>query len=639
MWKRFQGHGREKEKQIGNPVLVETTYDEDQLRHMANVSDAAQNANYQPYASGGASGYPPQTNNTLSAPRASRNHRASDAPTVSSIYSQPSPGLGYDYNPTAGPPSGLVDVSPPSSPEPERYHRNQDPPRRFRSMRDVSPVDESRGKRAPSGGASNIPVLRKVPSIIRDKESQSTQKFWGGKVAPNSKVRWDEYSGEPAPEGKAAQVNPANYVKGSLPPGAERRPMGYQVSVSSGPQEQTKKNANSFSERASRFGTKSPSPVDTTLPKPREPWKGASGRVEIVAPLKNQPTKEPFQYARKNAPDAGVKSASGGTKNKAGVSLSVPTTVKRVPVAADTTPVAEEDTEADMHEDPIKPVVPLKVGRNSPPRSLASPVSPNHPGITQQKNPYVYPSPITPTNAQHPANEYHGSKQGPLQPHSTPPNTKVVRKSIEGTPGSTSSKDNGLASRFSWTTYNTSTTYQQSPPPSPPPPIPTSAQELASSILNRRRPVQASDKLPTRKPITSSTARPRTMTSDPPSPRPLSTFSTNTQKALPRPPTEISAADHVDILEAQLDDLRLRRSNVNRLLQDLNAQAPSNPLVTDFRRMRIVERRKKDFEDELAEIRREEHDVGLRLHRAWKKREREDPNGTESAIWIRRVTR
>lgn len=50
MWKRLQGHVREKEKQIGNPVLLETTYDEDQLRHIPNVADA-QNANYQPNAS------------------------------------------------------------------------------------------------------------------------------------------------------------------------------------------------------------------------------------------------------------------------------------------------------------------------------------------------------------------------------------------------------------------------------------------------------------------------------------------------------------------------------------------------------------------------------------------------------------
>jgi hypothetical protein len=30
--------------------------------------------------------------------------------------------------------------------------------------------------------------------------------------------------------------------------------------------------------------------------------------------------------------------------------------------------------------------------------------------------------------------------------------------------------------------------------------------------------------------------------------------------------------------------------------------------------------------------------VGLKLHRAWKKREREDPNSNGSALWVRRVT-
>lgn len=48
MWKRFQGQGREgaKHAQIGNPVLLETTYDEDQLRRNPNVADV-QNTYYQ----------------------------------------------------------------------------------------------------------------------------------------------------------------------------------------------------------------------------------------------------------------------------------------------------------------------------------------------------------------------------------------------------------------------------------------------------------------------------------------------------------------------------------------------------------------------------------------------------------------
>ena len=41
MWKRFQGHGREREKpaQIGHPVLLETTYDEEQLMRNPTVAD------------------------------------------------------------------------------------------------------------------------------------------------------------------------------------------------------------------------------------------------------------------------------------------------------------------------------------------------------------------------------------------------------------------------------------------------------------------------------------------------------------------------------------------------------------------------------------------------------------------------
>jgi hypothetical protein len=114
-------------------------------------------------------------------------------------------------------------------------------------------------------------------------------------------------------------------------------------------------------------------------------------------------------------------------------------------------------------------------------------------------------------------------------------------------------------------------------------------------------------------------------------------YSTSTSKALPLPPSSLTAADHIAVLESALEDLRIRRSNVYRLLSDLNNAAPPNPLVTPFKVMRVVEQRKRGFEDELSEIKREEYEVGMKLHRAWKKREREDPN-VGSAIWVRRVT-
>jgi hypothetical protein len=124
----------------------------------------------------------------------------------------------------------------------------------------------------------------------------------------------------------------------------------------------------------------------------------------------------------------------------------------------------------------------------------------------------------------------------------------------------------------------------------------------------------------------------------PSSPYATSTFSNSSKKALPHPPSSLSAIDHIAYLESQQEDLRIRRNNVYRLLKDLNNAAPTNPLLTDFKKARVAEERKKAFQEELDEIRAEEHDIGLKLHRAWKKREREDPNSNGSALWVRRVT-
>ncbi|KAF1978317.1 hypothetical protein BU23DRAFT_577232 [Bimuria novae-zelandiae CBS 107.79] len=629
MWKRLQGHVRDghfrdKDRQIGSPVLVETTYDEDQLRHMANVAQA-QNASYQPHASSA-----PQPYADLHPPQYGQQYRASEVPTVSSVYSQPSPELRYGYHRPSG--DQHFDISPPSSPEPDQYQQeNPSQPRRFRSMRDVSPVDENRGKAAHSPpGGSHIPVMRKAPPGLRDQDSTTaTQKFWGGKVAPNSKVLWDEYSGEPTSSnaGKAARVTPGSFQKEASPPSARLRETGYDVSVTA-----NSRRKQTLAERANRYGPK-PAPVDT---RPREPWSRAIGRAEIVKPFKDQPSDKPLNVRKADNQRAGgvEKTAPNSLRTGAG----------RVSERADTTPVADTPVAHNTHEEPIKPVVPLKVARTSPSREFSFPTSPEHPLAS---NPYTY-SPITPTNNRPagPTNTDVRAKAEPAQPRPTTPTTKGLQKPSESTPGSTGGKDNGATSRFSWTTYSSSTTYQHSPPPSPPPPLPVSRVpaepvSAASAILSRKRPTQVPDRVPARKPIGSSaasTAR-NTMISDGlPSPRPDSTFSTSTNKDLPRPPTELAAADHIEVLESQMEDLKVRRTNVYKLLNDLNNMAPPNPMITDFKRMRLVDQRKKDFENELAEIKREEHDVGLKLHRAWRKRENADP-AMQSTLWVRRVTR
>jgi hypothetical protein len=507
-------------------------------------------------------------------------------------------------------------------------------------MRDVSPMDENRKELGgePRAG-SHIPVLKRAPPTVQTAELQSgpQQKFWDGKLAPNSKVKWDEYSGEPNSAGKAASVTPASYAKGA--PSADPRPMGYQVSVT-GPE---KSRNISFGERVGRFGTK-PSP-----PPPVEPWARATGRSEIAPPLKYQPATTPLQIPRKTI--------SPSTDQDRSNALAA--AIDRAPRLADTQPVTTETRNFDMHNDFIKPIVPLKVEKTSPRSGLNSPTSPVNKGLGITT--FAYPSPITPTNRsqrnESPVTIVNQPIEQTLHPAfrtATPPYHVGESKQSEETPEKDKQEP---ASRFSWTTYNSATTYQHSPPPSPPPPLPTTITprqrvvtepaSAASSILSRRRPVPQADRIPsspipTPKPITDASvgmARIRflaPMTPSPLSPSSASTVS-NTSKALPAPPSQLSASDHISLLESQQEDLRIRRNNVYRLLNDLNNAAPPNPLLTDFKKSRLVEQRKKTYQEDLDGIKREEHEVGLKLHRAWKKREREE-GGSGSALWVRRVT-
>lgn len=117
----------------------------------------------------------------------------------------------------------------------------------------------------------------------------------------------------------------------------------------------------------------------------------------------------------------------------------------------------------------------------------------------------------------------------------------------------------------------------------------------------------------------------------------------STGKALPAPPPQqpTNSADVVASLQEQLEMLAQRRRNLQRVVGELRKQkgAIANPLLTDMRKVRETEARAKELDDEIAGLKAEEYEIGLRLHRAWKRREKEE--GAEAgttALWIRRVT-
>ncbi|OAQ99990.1 hypothetical protein LLEC1_01838 [Akanthomyces lecanii] len=110
-------------------------------------------------------------------------------------------------------------------------------------------------------------------------------------------------------------------------------------------------------------------------------------------------------------------------------------------------------------------------------------------------------------------------------------------------------------------------------------------------------------------------------------------------KPLPPAPPEVSAGDRVGHLAAQLEGLANRRLNINRCVKQMTELIPIDNLLDSdaVQERRALERKKVDaLKVELAEVQREEHELGLMLHRAYKRQNKEavyEP----TTLWVRRV--
>ncbi|KKK19238.1 hypothetical protein ARAM_005274 [Aspergillus rambellii] len=174
-------------------------------------------------------------------------------------------------------------------------------------------------------------------------------------------------------------------------------------------------------------------------------------------------------------------------------------------------------------------------------------------------------------------------------------------------------------SRLSVATYDP--TEAASSTPSPRDSIDGASQISDSvSIMSRTRPVPstiAHGKRPIRKPTPSEVSA---------------------DKALPQCPPEMSAQSRIEMLEAKKNDLIRRRTNINTIIHELTQVIQPNSVAYDMAARDEVKKTVASLNNELAEIKREEHEVGLKLLRAWKKRDNEDFYGQETGLWVKRVT-
>lgn len=371
-------------------------------------------------------------------------------------------------------------------------------------------------------------------------------------------------------------------------------------------------------------------------------WRGASGRATVVSPVEDDVAIPPLRIPRKSSkrvasrqnlksPGAGV-GGSGpetGVASPGGSDHTNRSTIRKVPSNGQNTP---PDLTSSTSYSP-QPFSATK-GYPSPP-----PENTYQPSVTQGPGPDIaraYPS--TPQ----------AQKQDSVD--SVEREFREAYRDVSfagGFPAGSKEPYIQPPSRFSVTTYAPSTA-QPSPrqsldtdrPPMPTPPQNYTISVEQSPIANRQQSrFEESPKVTQRKAVSASSPTSVGMPSN--TRGNASRRVSDVSKSLPKSPAEVqaSAKDLIASLEAQLENLAIRRTNITKSIRQMTELMPTDSLTASAAVLIKREQEKKKVEvlkAEEAEIKQQEHELGLRLHRAWKRR---DNNAMyeSTGLWVKRI--
>ena len=463
-----------------------------------------------------------------------------------------------------------------------------------------------------SSNASSIPVLRREKRRNQAEAGAAnlvSRKEVGSRGRTTQDPRWDPYSGEitTSDKGKPQSVKPGQFSPPTLKSTNNQGLMlGNESNISAAPKAHI-----SFTDRVRKLK------ITGTVPLDKPGWKGASGRVTLVNPVEDQPHIKPLNIPRKSS------------KRVASPDAMSPVSIfRRDETGEQTTAQIGSLTSHPPNPDyDSKPM--LSNSGHSTPRT-ASPASVIH-------DPFeIYQSPVDIQSSTYPNPRGTGNL-----PREDTDGTIVrnFRADLAESFPETKDRYEQPSSKFSVTTYapseaprpSTDTWERPEMPPMPAPQVP-------SPILARKRPMVLGDepKLP-RKAIASppvfismSTSIARKRESQ------LSILSKN----LPQSPAEASSNDLISSLQAQIDNLQHRRKNIAKSIRQMTELMPQDRLTVtqEVRAKREMEKLKVEgLREEEADIRKEEHELGLKLHRAYKRKDK-DAVYEPTTLWVRRVT-
>lgn len=482
---------------------------------------------------------------------------------------------------------------------------------------DVSPITDPQSVPAefrPAQGKynSHIPVSKKT-QVFGAAGSLFSRKIRPSALATSDRdssgtgvTRWDDFSGERTggEKGKPASASPdAVRREVELKYGKRKDSLGNSVEIS-GPTRQ----------------------VSTKAPWVPVGWKGAGGRHAMPNPMLDKPLppgKSPnFPAGHQRMASNESNKGNDSSRVAAGLDASLSPAPLRI-----RTP-ASQPREAAGQQKISEEVIPE-------PTIMRNYQQPTPPADSPRSN--LSPDDTRSPLARNPSKEEFGE-----EPPSSPPNPTPVTNGESHKPETPDKAPisnfqnfnvaNQPQSRFSATTY--APTVYDSPPTTPEmnQDLPTSSP--ASSILDRKRPVQQagilSSKVAARKPTPSQlSTMEKTQT-------PIDR-NDGLGKSLPKEPDEEKTVSRVESLTAKLDALRRRRGNLQTVIHELTNVVQPSSIAYDIASRQEIKKTVEGLNKELAEVTKQEHETGLKLHRAWKRHD--DATTYEPThLWVRRVT-
>ena len=664
MWKSSKNRDRQSETTIENTTRIDSTADEHTPQSPKNINSGSFSLSSRP-AFGrkrtedvlkglpalplyvlGSNQYAidaDMESNKLQVSGITNGRRISEALTTSSVYSQPSPELndnpirknGHVFRSSSLYPD---DVSPLGSPN---VH-DGDNGRSRKSSPDVSPVSDS-----PSPSANRSPVITSGRFNSNIPVAKKTRKFWNrpGTDSPgrgSGSTHWDVYSGEPTTreKGKPPQTTPSA-VKLNAEPSPSRlngnlESFGTSTHISSGSTIGRKRVANRDLNSALIV---------------RPEWRGAGGRHKIVDPLLDKPLppgKSP------TFPAGSDKYQQAPKHQDRMVEPSITSSSVHRLVNPSTRPsIILDDNELGQ------PAPSPDATAKSSPNSIVSPPVQQY---TRSANPSLSTDDARSPLARNPSNEEIQDRRSEALPDvprnilkethsprlqqtqerrsqttSDPiPNSGDTKRDSSHIQGSLHADLQHAHSQGQPRTLFSSTTYAVSTYDSPPTtpevgsnsPAFSTMSTTPNSILNRKRPVppagSINSKITNRKPTPSELGKPKQTPE-------------GRRKSLPKSPPEVEATSRISYLQAKLDDLHQRRRNLQTVIHELTNVVQPSSIAYDIASRQEIKKTVEGLSGELAEVIKDEHDTGLKLHRALK-RDDEFAAYEPTSIWVRRVT-